>query len=149
MEKRESCRAIIFSEDKMVVMYRVKNDRVYYTLPGGGINEGETIENCVIREVKEEFGIDVEPIKEVYLYENEKTIQHFLTCKWLTGELGSGEGEEFQGDNGKGKYEPMLVENERLSQIPLMPPEVTAMLVTDLKNYGKELRNEVTKITCE
>ena len=138
MEKRESCRAIIFSEDKMVVMYREKNDRVYYTFPGGGINEGETIENCVIREVKEEFGIDVEPIKEVYLYENEKTIQHFLTCKWLTG-----------GDNGKGKYEPMLVENERLSQIPLMPPEVTAMLVTDLKNYGKELRNEVTKITCE
>ena len=44
MKKRESCRAIIFSEDKMVVMYREKNDRVYYTFPGGGINEGEDVE---------------------------------------------------------------------------------------------------------
>ena len=149
MEKRESCRAIIFIENKIVVMYREKNDRVYYTFPGGGINEGETIRNCVIREVKEEFGIDLEPIKEVYIYENEKTIQHFLTCKWITGELGTGEGEEFQGDNGKGIYIPVLVENDRLPQIPLMPPEVTAMLVADLKKYGKELRDEVIKIVGE
>ena len=149
MKKRESCRAIIFSEDKMVVMYREKNDRVYYTFPGGGINEGEDVESCIIREVKEEFGIDVEPIKEVYLYENEKSIQHFFTCKWLSGELGSGEGEEFQGDQSRGIYIPMLVENERLSQIPLMPPEVAARLVTDLKIYGKELENEETKIIGE
>ena len=38
----------------------------YYVFPGGGLEEGETIEEGVIREIKEEFGIDVKPIKIIY-----------------------------------------------------------------------------------
>lgn len=149
MEKRESSRAIVFSNNKMVVMYREKNDRVYYTFPGGGINPNESKEDCVVREVLEEFGINVKPIKEVYLYENEKTIQHFFVCEWTDGELGTGEGEEFQGDASRGVYVPMLVENERLGEIPLMPPEVTTQLVKDLAVYGTSLGNTVTEIAGE
>lgn len=149
MEKRESCRAIIFKDNKMVVMYREKKDRVYYIFPGGGINEGETKKDCVVREVVEEFGINVEPMKEVYFYENEKTIEHFFTCNWVSGELGTGEGEEFQGDVSRGVYVPMLVDIDRLSEIPLMPPEVAAVLVNDLKKYGKKLGDKVTEIAGE
>jgi ADP-ribose pyrophosphatase YjhB (NUDIX family) len=149
MEKRESCRAIIFDKDKMVVMYREKNDRVYYTFPGGGRNEGETLEDCVKREVLEEFGLNVEPVKEVYTYENPKTYQHFYLCNWVSGELGTGEGEEFQGDVSRGVYIPMLVDTNRLSQIPLMPPEVTAKLVEDLKVFGQKLDSKLTYIEGE
>lgn len=149
MGKRESCRAIIFKDNKMVVMYREKNDRVYYTFPGGGMNEGEAKNDCVVREVVEEFGINVEPMKEVYLYENEKTIQHFFICNWVSGELGTGEGEEFQGDVSRGVYIPMLVDIDRLSEIPLMPPEVTAALVNDLKKYGEKLGDKVTEVAGE
>lgn len=149
MEKRESCRGIIFSQGKMVVMYREKNNRVYYTFPGGGINEGETKEECVVREVFEEFGINVKPIKEVYRYENEKTIQNFFLSEWIGGTLGTGDGEEFQGDSSKGIYVPMLVEIERIGQIPLMPPEVTAQLVKDLNEYGISLGNKKFDIIGE
>ncbi len=149
MEKRESCRAIIFNENKMVVMYREKNDRVYYTFPGGGMNVGETKEDCVTREVLEEFGINVKPIKEVYRYENDKTIQHFFVCEWVNGNLGSGEGEEFQGDVTRGIYIPMLVEIERLSKIPLMPPEVTTQLIKDLNEFGYGLNKNIINIIGE
>lgn len=40
-------------------MKRIKYGKEYYTLVGGRLNEGETPEQAVIREVKEETGLDV------------------------------------------------------------------------------------------
>lgn len=52
---RKSARAILLNhEGKMAVQY-VKNYG-YHTLPGGGINVGESIEKALKREVKEEVG---------------------------------------------------------------------------------------------
>ena len=136
MAKRTSCRAIILEDNGLVTMYREKEDRVYYTFPGGGIDENETHEQCVIRECIEEFGITVEPIRHVYTYENEKTIQHFYLCNWVSGELGSGEGEEFAPDRNRGIYVPTMMPLKEISNLPLMPPEVAQALVEDIEKYG-------------
>ena len=63
MQKRVSCRAIIFDNERMVSMYRENGDRVYYTFPGGGMEKNETEEECVVREVKEETGASAKIIK--------------------------------------------------------------------------------------
>ena len=139
MAKRSSCRAIIIEDNALVTMYREKEDRVYYTFPGGGINEGETQEECVIRECEEEFGIAVEPVRHVYTYENDKTIQHFFICKWESGELGSGVGEEFAPDRNRGIYVPTMMPLKEIGNLPLMPPEVAQALVEDLEKYGTAL----------
>src|SRR6202007_3048561 len=34
-----------------------------YTLPGGGVELGETLEQAVIREVREETALDIEPVE--------------------------------------------------------------------------------------
>ena len=137
--KRESCRAIVFTDDKLVVMYREKHDRVYYTFPGGGLEENETLETCVKRECLEEFGIEVEPIKEAYIYEDEKTKQHFFLVKWIGGEMGSGVGEEFQPETNRGIYVPTLMPVNKMEQLPLMPPEVVRAMAQDIKEYGYDL----------
>lgn len=129
---RESCRAIIFHNNKLIVMYREKNDRAYFTFPGGGKEVGETNEECVIRECFEEFGINVEPLKEVYLYQDEKSIQHFYLCDWISGELGSGQGEEFAPDRNSGVYMPTMMPIENIGKLPLMPPEVAKVLAEDI-----------------
>lgn len=41
--------------------------RTYWTFPGGGVNEGETLEQAVVREVKEETGLDVKVVR--FLFE--------------------------------------------------------------------------------
>ena len=97
-------RAIIFRGDEIVSMYRERENRVFYSLPGGGAEENETLEDCVKREVLEEFGIIVEPIKQVYIYHNPRSIEYFYICKWISGEFGSGKGEEFSPTQTNGVY---------------------------------------------
>ena len=149
MQKRVSCRAIIFDNERMVSMYREKGDRVYYTFPGGGMEKNETEEECVVREVKEEFGIDIKPVKKVYVYEDEKSIQNFYLCDWLKGELGSGVGEEFQDDRNKGVYVPSLIYVNKIQDLPLMPPIVAKQLVEDVKKYNYKLSKEVIEMKGE
>lgn len=149
MQKRVSCRAIIFDNERMVSMYRENGDRVYYTFPGGGMENNETEEECVVREVKEEFGIDIKPVKKVYVYEDEKSIQNFYLCDWLKGELGSGVGEEFQDDRNKGVYVPSLIYVNKIQDLPLMPPIVAKQLVEDVKKYNYKLSKEVIEMKGE
>lgn len=79
--------AIIFKDNKLVVMYREKAGRVYFTFPRGGLEQGETLTDCVVRECKEEFGIDIKPIKQVYTYENQTSLQHFFCVSGLVASL--------------------------------------------------------------
>ena len=55
--KRPSARAIIIKDNKIAMVYSKKYD--YYKFPGGGIKSNETNEETLIREVKEEVGLEV------------------------------------------------------------------------------------------
>ena len=131
MEKRISCRAIILNDDGLVVMYRNKNGNEYYTLPGGGMEDTETELECVKRECLEEFGIKVEPIKKLYILEDTKTVQHIYYCDWVSGKLGTGTGEEFSANNGKGVYKPMQIAFEKIAETNLVPPEIKERILKD------------------
>ena len=143
--KRTSCRAIVFIDGKIVLMYREKNGLKYYSLPGGGIDEGETEEACVVREVREEFGIEVSPIRKVYYYENETTKQPVYLCKYVGGEFGSGDGEEYERFNANNIYIPKLVNLNKLD-VPLFPPELSERLIDDYKKFGFELNKTFKEI---
>lgn len=56
---RPSVRAIIEKDGKFAMVYNGKYN--YYMFPGGGIEEGESHEQALIREVKEETGLNVIP----------------------------------------------------------------------------------------
>lgn len=61
---RTSVRAIILDDDNRVAMLYSRGLN-YYTLPGGGVDEGESISEAIIRECKEETGYAVEIIREI------------------------------------------------------------------------------------
>lgn len=147
--KRNRGRAIIISEDKIVSMYREREGRNFYTFPGGGMEENETEEECVKREVLEEFGLIVNPIKKLYTYENKNSIEHFYLAEWVSGEFGSGEGEEYQENRNNGVYIPKLIRIDDIPNLPLMPPEVARAFYEDYINNGKSICDQVKFIDGE
>jgi len=58
MDRLRACAAILYN-DKILMVNHQDGSHNYWTLPGGGVNDGETLEQTVIREVKEESGLDV------------------------------------------------------------------------------------------
>ena len=54
---RPSARAIVFKNDKVLLVYSKKYN--YYKFPGGGIENGEKPEDALIREVREETGYQI------------------------------------------------------------------------------------------
>ncbi len=57
MRKRAS--AIIVDNRGILMIHRIKNGVEYYVLPGGGVEEGETIEEAIVREIVEETSLNV------------------------------------------------------------------------------------------
>ena len=116
---------------------------------GENLTEYHTGFRGFTREVLEEFGIIIKPIKKVYTYENKNSIEHFFLAEWIDGVFGSGQGEEFQENRNNGVYIPKLIEISDIPKIPLMPPEVASAFYNDYTKNGKNLRNNVKFVLGE
>lgn len=96
--------AVILQGGKILLMHRIKLDRDYFVLPGGTVEEGETVEEAVVREAKEETGFDVaikEPLGEIYDERNEK-MHHLFSVEILSGTLELGSPEKERNCKGNG-----------------------------------------------
>lgn len=133
---------IIPMGDGFAFMHRVgvQNHPIgeYYTFPGGGQEGEETLEEGTIREIKEEFGIDVEIVEKLYEMENldKETKEYFFLCKYIGGEFGTGAGPEFTGDPKyahRGQYLPEIISRKDVENITLLPFEIRDKFVEDIK----------------
>lgn len=73
-------RSVVFViRDKKILMEKLcYGGRTFYSIPGGGIEDGETPEQAAIRELKEECGLDgVITKKLAVLYNNDRTEYSF------------------------------------------------------------------------
>lgn len=102
---KENARAIIIENDHIYLMYRKKliNGKLeeYYVTPGGKKEKDEKREDTVIRELKEEFCVDIKIIKYLgyNLYHSKKA--YFYLCEIIKGipKLGGEEKEECNDNN--------------------------------------------------
>ena len=62
--ERVGCRAIIVRDGKVLLSWEERKN--VYMSPGGGVEEGETLEECVVRELSEEAGYKVKVIKPLF-----------------------------------------------------------------------------------
>lgn len=58
---RTACRAIIVKESEMLLSFDTKTGQ--WMFPGGGLEQNESEDQCVIREILEETGYVIKPSK--------------------------------------------------------------------------------------
>ena len=62
--------ALIFEGDCILLVERGKDPlKGYWSLPGGVLEPGETLEQGVVREVREETGLEVTPVRLLEIFE--------------------------------------------------------------------------------
>ncbi len=140
--KRIRVAGLIEIDDGYALMHRKDVKKVentdkpygeYYVFPGGGLEEGETLEQGVVREILEEFGINVEVIEQIaYRKVNEENDEYLFKCKYVSGRFGTGTGPEFSGDPkyvDRGKYIPEIVPKTNIVNIRLVPEEFKKVLL--------------------
>jgi len=90
--------AAIFRDGRVLIVRRARPPAYgLYTLPGGGVELGETLEQAVVREVREETALEIEPIalagyRQAIARDGEGRIErHFVilpfAARWIAGEV--------------------------------------------------------------
>lgn len=141
---RKRATAIMVEDGKMLLIRRNKPDHEYFVVPGGGVDEGETIEQALVRETMEELSLKVEDFCEVGKIENIKMPEgtsihmglqsyYFFHVKKYSGTLALG-GEEKESMTEENQYHFVWVPIEDVIKLTnLYPIEIVPILAEYFK----------------
>lgn len=131
---RVGCRGVIIQDNKILLSVMTKED--FYLIPGGGMEDNESMEQACIREVEEETSLIVQPQKHfltIEEYYNEWLFtSHYFTCT-ITGK---GKFNLTQNELNRG-LEPQWVDLSKAMEIFATYPQYEA---TDIERYGSYKR---------
>lgn len=90
---RETARGIILHGDELLLIRRTRQNAEgglgsWLSIPGGGLNPGETPEHAVVREMNEELGltVDVASLLAVQDVPSDESRHYYFLCRILDGE---------------------------------------------------------------
>lgn len=141
MKIRTAAKAVIIRNQQILL---IKNERsfIYYTLPGGGQNHNESLEEALVRECLEELGSHVE-VKDIcyvseYIRDNHKTsiqpvgfhqVDIFFKCD-LIGQVDLNRAS--QKDDSQVSFE--WVDIDKLPEVTMYPMALRDIIKRDIKD---------------
>ncbi|MFA5360374.1 MAG: NUDIX domain-containing protein [Candidatus Paceibacterota bacterium] len=126
MRKNQRAGVAIKQGEKFLLIKRKKGNDIYYILPGGGVESGETPKQAAIREVKEELGIDVIIDKKIADFKHRGNTEFYFLSKDFNGEIKL-VGDGVFNSNITDTEEWVLIED--LHKINLLPEKIKNILI--------------------
>ena len=71
---RLGCSAVIFDESREKVLLTKRADNGLWCLPSGGVEPGESVEETIIREVREETGLSIRVLRLIGTYSDPNSL---------------------------------------------------------------------------
>ena len=90
---KEVTAAIIISDNKVLIAERAPGQNLAgkWEFPGGKIEPGETLQECLKREIREELDVDIEVMdlfgESIYAYQSGTIKLMAFRCQWLSGDF--------------------------------------------------------------
>lgn len=133
--KRARAVAVLVKNDEVLLIHR-RNTKEYYVFPGGGIEEGESAEQAVLRELKEETSITAKIIKLLQHINDAETENYVYLCRYIAGEpkLGDNTPEKQKMLGGTEYYNPVWIKVQNLENLPIYPLEARNLFIEGFKN---------------
>ena len=131
---------VLIKDNQVALIERHRAGLDYFVFPGGGVDEGETPEQAAIRETMEELGIEVvikQKVAEIQL--GLKSRQVYFLVEHVSGEFGTGTGEEFTdsdpNDPDEGIYVPIWMPiNELPRYSNIYPSDLSKLVVQSVRD---------------
>jgi len=79
---------VLIENNRLLLVNQKLSNNKNWSLPGGRVEPGETLEQALIREMKEETGLDVELIRMLYVCDVEASGNTVLHITFLTKRIG-------------------------------------------------------------
>jgi len=131
--KRQRVAVIIIHQQKILLLYRYKNGRTYYVIPGGGVEPGETIDQTALREIKEETNLDISLHHKLWAYDNKGHLEHYFLAAEFSGTLQLG-GPELAHQSPQNIFRPEWIPLAQLANVPLLPEAIKNRIIAELKD---------------
>ncbi len=130
---RNSAKALIIKDGKMLASKINDNGDVFYIMPGGGQDTEELLEDTVIRECEEELGIKVEPKSLEFIVEGlHGESFHRVDLVFLCDYIGEIENAKIHKDKNQVGFEWLSIEN--LMNEPLYPSKLRSQIIRLFNN---------------
>jgi len=136
---RHTARGVVIKDTQILLIERWRDGLHYFSIPGGGIEAGETPEQAVEREVVEESSVKVEVIRGLYEMNDSAGHSHkIFLCRYVSGDpklqINSEEAEAMAQSAQADRYEPRWVEINRLKDLPFEYwTPIAKQLINDIK----------------
>ncbi len=137
MDVRVGAYAVIVRDGDLLLTHWNENGRTGWTLPGGGLEDYETAEQAVVREVREETGYEAEPrtllgVDSLFLDPADRIVPgagplHALRVVYLARIVGGTLTHEVGGSSDEARWVPLDAVAE-LPTLSLVPTAVDMLL---------------------
>lgn len=111
---------ILIRGNRLLLIAHKKNDEIYWLLPGGGVDYGESLDEALIREFMEELNISVD-VKDIALVSDSidptgdrHVVNICFLCTFKTGDFVLGEDKRL--------YDFRFFDRDELDSVEIFPP---------------------------
>ena len=136
---KKSIRGVIFYDNNVLLIKRIKKGHEYYVVPGGHIEMDEKEWVTCVRELKEETGLDVQPIKKVFISKSKRHQNIFYFCSIKKKEnidldpnnlpIVKLVGEEKYKSSKDNYYKPLWVDVSKIKNMRIYPIDIKPIII--------------------